>query len=91
MAFPSVYEMTNPLTTVRKQHFWDYFSGVHSPTGSNTEGTRWRLAGFRGATATAVMQDEANGGLKLSSSGNASALQMDDVRQFSNTGSVNMW
>ena len=27
MAFPSVYEMTNPLTTVRKQHFWEYFSG----------------------------------------------------------------
>ena len=91
MAFPSVYEMTNPLTTVRKQHFWDYFSGSHSPTGSNTEGTRWRLAAFRGATATAAMQDEVNGGLKLSSSGNASALQMDDVRQFSNTGSVNIW
>ena len=28
MAFPSVYEMTNPLTTVRKQHFWEYFSGA---------------------------------------------------------------
>jgi len=91
MAFPSVYEMTNTLTTVRKQHFWDYFSGSHSPTGSNTEGTRWRLAAFRGQTATAAMQDEVNGGLKLSSSGNASALQMDDVRQFSNTGSVNIW
>jgi hypothetical protein len=27
MTFDSVYEMTNPLTTVRKQHFWDWFSG----------------------------------------------------------------
>ena len=27
MTFSSVYEMTNPLTTVRKQHFWDWFSG----------------------------------------------------------------
>ena len=27
MTFSSVYEMTNPLTTVRKQKFWDYFSG----------------------------------------------------------------
>ena len=32
MAFPSVYEMTNPLTTVRKQHFWEYFSGATLPT-----------------------------------------------------------
>tara|TARA_R110002124_G_scaffold286388_1_gene467167 strand:+ start:567 stop:1694 length:1128 start_codon:yes stop_codon:yes gene_type:complete len=32
MAFPSVYEMTNPLTTVRKQHFWEYFSGSQLPT-----------------------------------------------------------
>ena len=28
MAFPSVYEMFAPLTTVRKQHFWEYFSGA---------------------------------------------------------------
>ena len=27
MTFSSVYEMFDPLTTVRKQHFWDWFSG----------------------------------------------------------------
>ena len=27
MTFPSVYEMTNPLTTVRKQHFVGWFNG----------------------------------------------------------------
>ena len=27
MVFDSVYEMFNPLTDVRKQHFWDWFSG----------------------------------------------------------------
>ena len=31
MAFPSVYEMMNLLTTVRKQHFWEYFSGASIP------------------------------------------------------------
>ena len=38
MAFPSVYEMMNPLTTVRKQHFWDYFSGANitAPTTTAT-------------------------------------------------------
>ena len=39
MAFPSVYEMTNPLTTVRKQHFWEYFSGskLQDITGALTQ------------------------------------------------------
>ena len=27
MTFDSVYDMTNPIDTVRKQHFWEYFSG----------------------------------------------------------------
>ena len=38
MAFPSVYEMFTPLTTVRKQHFWEYFSG-------STLNSRWSLNG----------------------------------------------
>tara|TARA_R110000824_G_scaffold400803_1_gene609388 strand:+ start:606 stop:1733 length:1128 start_codon:yes stop_codon:yes gene_type:complete len=47
MAFPSVYEMfVEDLTTVRKQHFWEYFSGsklqehsqsVYSQTVNNDE------------------------------------------------------
>jgi hypothetical protein len=35
MTFDSVYEMTNPLTTVRKQHFWEYFSGSKLPMPSS--------------------------------------------------------
>ena len=60
MVFPSVYEMSNPLTTVRKQHFWDYFSGA-------TLNSRWTDHGSGGPTY--VMNDEANGGVRLTSSG----------------------
>lgn len=35
MAFPSVYEMNNLLTSVRKQHFWEYFSGSKLPTATS--------------------------------------------------------
>ena len=38
MTFSSVYEMTNPLTTVRKQHFWEYFSGSKLQEIANTSG-----------------------------------------------------
>jgi len=42
MAFPSVYEMTNPLTTVRKQHLVEWFSGDVI----STDGTgRWNNHG----------------------------------------------
>jgi len=65
MAFPSVYEMTNPLTTVRKQHFWEYFSGA-------TLNSRWTDHGASGPTY--VMNDEVNGGVRLTSSGAGYAI-----------------
>ena len=62
MAFPSVYEMTNPLTTVRKQSFWDYFSGATVQTPRTWKTT---LVG----SATISIADEVNGGVKLSTTG----------------------
>ena len=62
MVFPSVYDMTNEsMTTVRKQHFWDYFSG------KQLDPRRWKttLVG----SATISMADEVNGGVKLSTTG----------------------
>ena len=57
MAFPSVYEMMNPLTTVRKQHFWEYFSGA-------TLNSRWTLTQTNGGMSTEIA-DEINGGCKI--------------------------
>ena len=80
MAFPSVYEMTNPLTTVRKQHFWEYFSGA-------TLNSRWgtNLVG----SATVSMADSANGGVKLGTTGSQKAtISLGGVRFFNYENSV---
>ena len=39
MVFNSVYDMTNSIDTVRKQHFWEYFSGskLQDKTGAFTQ------------------------------------------------------
>mgnify|MGYP003654666351 CR=1 FL=1 len=87
MAFPSVYEMTNPLTVLRKQHFWEYFSGA-------TLNSRWGFSSLAGV-ATGSMQDTVDGGYKIHASagnsaqgaiafGNASGV----INPFSPTGSV---
>ena len=60
MPFPSVYEMTNPLTTVAKQHMWEYFSGA------TLDDRRWKTTLSGGTVSIA---DAVNGGVKLSVSG----------------------
>ena len=90
MAFPSVYEMfVEDLTTVRKQHFWEYFSGA-------TLNSRWAFTSLvGGGNTTGAMADEVNGGYKITTSvsssaqgalafGNASSV----IKPFSPTGSV---
>ena len=60
MVFPSVYDMTNAsMTTVRKQHFWEYFSGA-------TLNSRWTTGTVVGSP-TSYMADEIDGGFVLSS------------------------
>ena len=66
MAFPSVYEMMNPLTTVRKQHFWEYFSG------KDISPRRWTLTQTNGGVSS-EMSDEVDGGYKIMFSSQATA------------------
>ena len=83
MVFPSFYEMSNPLTTVRKQHFWEWFSGA-------TLNSRWTTTNSGGA-GTYSMSDEADGGLLITTPTTINTQQnMDfgDKRNFSPTGSV---
>jgi hypothetical protein len=85
MTFDSVYEMTNPLTTVRKQHFWDYFSG-------STLNSRWTTSNIVG-TGTFGMADEVDGGFSIkagATTGNASGIEFNDIRQYAHDGSVNI-
>jgi L,D-peptidoglycan transpeptidase YkuD (ErfK/YbiS/YcfS/YnhG family) len=82
MAFPSIYEMFAPLTTVRKQHFWEYFSGA-------TLNSRWTTTV---GGSSIIMNDEADGGLKLytTSTGTNSNFTMNfnNKRQFDDNASV---
>jgi hypothetical protein len=84
MAFPSVYEMfVEDLTTVRKQHFWEYFSGV-------TLNSRWTTINPTG-TGTFTIVDGVDGGFSVQSatSGYAkSAIYFNNKRQFKGGGSV---
>ena len=88
MVFPSVYDMTNEsMTTVRKQHFWEYFSGA-------TLNSRWTTNNIQGTTF--AMTDEVDGGFKIltgATSGDAGAIQFNNKRQYEETGcvSISVW
>lgn len=85
MAFPSVYEMfVEDLTTVRKQHFWEYFSGA-------TLNSRWTLEQAIGASGnTGAMVDGVDGGYAITPAGvlDAGAITFSDKRQYAYNGSV---
>ena len=82
MTFSSVYEMTNPLTTVRKQNMWDWFSG-------DSLNARWTTTV---GGASIIMNDLVDGGLKLytTSEGTNSNFTMNfnNKRQYDDNASV---
>ena len=85
MVFPSVYDMTNEsMTTVRKQHFWEYFSGA-------TLNSRWTTELY--GSGTVAMSDSVDGGVILSSatSGDEAEIHFNDIKPFSNNASVMIW
>jgi len=81
MTFDSVYQMFDPLTTVRKQHFWDWFSGDDLKAWW-TESTV--------ATPTTGMSDSVDGGYEITcdSASDEAYIHFNDKRQYSHTGSV---
>jgi hypothetical protein len=85
MAFPSVYEMfVEDLTTVRKQHFWEYFSGA-------TLNSRWYTGNSSGGTTT--MQDSVDGGIILNTGASQvrTEINFQNKRQYNSQGSVCIW
>jgi hypothetical protein len=87
MTFPSVYEMTNPLTTVRKQQFWDWFSG-------NVLDPRWTFNDLSGTGGLVRIQDVVNEGIYLqsgtSSSADRAGINFNNKRLFSHDSSVSI-
>jgi len=85
MTFNSVYEITNPLTTIAGQRFISYFIG------KSLDSKKW---GFNEASGTGTrgMNDEVNGGyyMTTSSSNGANYMQLKGgggtIRQFNAVG-----
>ena len=63
-----------------KQHLVHYFSGRGSST------SQWEITNWNAVTGATAMSDEIDGGLKLTTSGNRSALQFNDIRPFTHAG-----
>ena len=80
MVFDSVYEMFNPLTDVRKQHFWEWFSG------KSIDSKRWNLEAVAGSIDAATgMYDGVDFGFYIKNSSNSDHTQIDfdDKKQYS--------
>ena len=81
-AFNSVYESLNPLTTVAKQRFVDWFSG-------SLDIKRWGTTVSGSGTVT--IDDSINGGLVIEASSgtnNNTEINFNGIRQFAPQGSV---
>jgi len=84
MVFDSVYEMFNPLTDVRKQHFWDWFSG-------KSIDSRWTYNNVDSSADSSAMSDTVDGGYELitgTPTAARCAINFNDKRQYSHSGSV---
>lgn len=84
-SYPSVYELFNPLTTVAKQRFWDWFSGNALDTNRWTETTV--------GSSTVAIDDNIDGGIIItsgSSGGDRKELTFNNKRQYDYDGSVSI-
>jgi hypothetical protein len=66
------------------QHFWDFFSGKQIDS-------RWTITNFNSVTGAIAMDNNIDGGAKLTTSGNRSALQFNNIRQYDHAGSEVIW
>lgn len=83
MTFSSVYEMFDPLTTVRKQRFWDFFDG-------DDLRSWWTTNNIQG-TPTFQMADVVDEGFEIITGATANdggQILFNNIRQYSNTASM---
>jgi len=83
LTFASVYEILDPLTTVRKQRFWDFFDGDFLRSW-------WQENG----TGSSGMVDAVDEGFRLTSgtaTSNNRFINFNTIRPYSETGSVGIW
>lgn len=86
MTYPSVYEITSPLSSVMKNHFVSWFSGKELPP-------EWTVRNISGAGAQGFA-NEVDSGYRIrsdTSSQTQTKIDFDNVRPFSPTGSSVTW
>ena len=83
MTFASVYEILDPLTTVRKQRFWDWFDG-------NDLRSIWNFTDVVG-TGSGAMDDSVGNGYQITTGAtddNESAINFNDIRPIDPAGNA---
>lgn len=79
----SVYELFNELTTVAKQHFWEWFSG----SDLRSIWTKTEVVG----TATFAMNDSVNDGFRITADGGANRegmINFNNKRQYAHDNAI---
>ena len=81
--YPSVYELFNALTSIAKQHFWEWFDGsiLHN---------RWTTRNVAGTNSFAI-NDAVDGGLIITTgatSNNRGSIYFNDIHPFAHDGSI---
>jgi hypothetical protein len=81
--FESMYESFNPLTTINKQHFVEWFSGKQLPS-------YWTFTDEIGVGGSGAMSDSVDGGYVITPAGvlDANSINFNDKRQYAHNGSV---
>lgn len=83
MTFNSVYEILDPISTIRKQRFWDWFDG-------DDLRSFWTKRNNQG-TGTFAMQDAIDAGFRIttgSSNGDQSRIDFNNIRHYNHNGAV---
>ena len=90
MTFGSFYEITNTLTTVKKQSMIDWFTGYGEANYNSIDPSRFKWHALSG-TNSIIGDNNIDGGLQIRSdgaAGNQATIGFNDIRQYSPTGSV---
>ncbi len=83
MTFDSVYQILNPLSVVRKQHFWEWFDGAALDS-------RWTFYDIVG-TNSGAMEDSIDGGYAVTTgttNNDRGGIWFNGINQYAFDGSV---
>jgi len=86
MVFSSVYEITDDICTVRKQHMWCWFDG-------DSNQPRWTQRCGAG-TGTVAMVDAVDAGLGITTDTGTfdnTCIYQNDIQHYEETGAVAIW